>query len=128
MTGLVVYFALVLARAGTGVLVLPLFGGQNMPRMVKLGFALALAAFWITTLGVPADTAILRQLNAGSWPLLALAVAREALLGALLGLAFNLFLLPARYAGEFITQQMGLSLGQTLGPTGDALRERSRSS
>src|SRR5438309_507526 len=98
MTGLAVYFALVLARTGTGILVLPLFGGQNMPRLVKLGFALVLALFWIGSVGVPAEQALLRQLEAGAAPLLALALAREAMLGAMLGLAFSLFLLPARVA------------------------------
>src|SRR5258708_2533819 len=113
MTGLAVYFVLVLGRVGTGVFMLPLFGGTNMPRLVKIGVALALAIFWIGAVGVPSDTALLQRLEAGAWPLLALALAREAILGALLGLAFGLFLLPARVAGEFIQQQMGLSLGAT---------------
>src|SRR5258707_1678602 len=76
--------------------------------------------FWIGAVGVPSDAALLQRLEAGAWPLLALALAREAILGALLGLAFGVFLLPARVAGEFIQQQMGLSLGATFGPTGDA--------
>ena len=97
MAGLAIYFTLVLARAGTGVMVLPLFGGQNTPRLVRLGFALALAVFWTAKLGLP-DVATLAHLNAMAWPMVALALAREVLLGALLGLAFSLFLLPARVA------------------------------
>jgi flagellar biosynthetic protein FliR len=120
MTGLAVYFVLVLGRVGTGVMMLPLFGGSNMPRLVRLGLALALTVFWISAVVVPTDAELLNRLEAGAWPLLALALAREAVLGGLLGLAFSLFLLPARVAGEFIQQQMGLSLGATLGPTGDA--------
>src|SRR5205085_1513902 len=60
------------------------------------------------------EQSLLRHLDTGAAPLLVLVLAREAMLGALLGLAFGLFLLPARIAGEFITQQMGLSLGATL--------------
>ena len=118
MTGLVVYFVLVLARVAAGVMVLPLFGGTNMPRLVKLGFTLALAVFWVGSVGVPAEQTLVDRLEAGAWPLFALALAREALLGGLLGLAFSLFLMPAQVAGEFITQQMGLSLGSEIGPTG----------
>jgi flagellar biosynthetic protein FliR len=49
----------------------------------------------------------------------ALALVREALLGASMGFAFALFLLPARIAGEFVTQQIGLNAAQAIGPTGD---------
>jgi flagellar biosynthetic protein FliR len=46
------------------------------------------------------------------------ALVREALLGAAMGFAFGLFLLPARVAGEFITQQVGLNISPQSGPTG----------
>jgi flagellar biosynthetic protein FliR len=48
----------------------------------------------------------------------AVALAREALIGAAMGFAFGLFLLPARIAGEFITQQIGLNVSPQAGPTG----------
>ena len=35
-----------------------------------------------------------------------------------MGFAFGLFLLPARVAGEFITQQVGLNVAPQTGPTG----------
>jgi flagellar biosynthesis protein FliR len=115
MLTLVVYFALVLARTGGGVAVLPLFG-SGMPRLVKAGFSIALAIFWMGCLTPPA----LASLTAASYPLLVLALASEALLGAMLGMAFGLFLMPAQVAGELLTQQMGLSLGAAIGPTGTA--------
>ena len=40
---LVTAFALTLARVGTFVYVLPLLGGSNVPRTVKIGFSLALS-------------------------------------------------------------------------------------
>jgi flagellar biosynthesis protein FliR len=118
MGPLATWFALVLARVGTGVAVMPLFGGRNTPRLVRLGLALVLAVFWFTALDAPPDAATLQRLR-DSWLGSGMAVAREMILGAVIGFAFNLFLIPARIAGEFLTQEMGLSLAATLGPTSD---------
>lgn len=112
------WFALVLARVGTGVAVMPLFGGRNAPRMVRAGLALTLAVFWFSALDGPPDPAVLRRVQA-TWLGTGLALLREAALGAVIGFAFNLFLVPARVAGEFLTQEMGLALASTLGPTSD---------
>jgi flagellar biosynthetic protein FliR len=97
------------------VAVLPLFG-PGMPRLVKMGFSMALAVFWIGCLTPPE----IASLSVASYPMLVVALISEALLGALLGLAFGLFLMPARVAGELLTQQMGLSLGAAVGPVGTA--------
>ena len=110
------WFALVLGRVGTGVAVMPLFGGRNSPRMVRAG--VALAVFWFTVFDHPPDAAVLTRMRE-SWVAAGLAVAREMALGAMLGFAFNLFLVPARVAGEFLTQEMGLALAATFGPTND---------
>jgi flagellar biosynthetic protein FliR len=112
---LAVYFVLILARTTGGVAVLPLFGA-GMPRLVKMGFSMALAVFWMGCLTPPE----IASLSVASYPMLVLALLSEALLGALLGLAFGLFLMPARVAGELLTQQMGLSLGAEVGAAGTA--------
>jgi flagellar biosynthetic protein FliR len=118
MGPLAIWFALVLARVGTGVTVMPLFSGRNMPRLVRLGLAMALAVFWFSAMEGPPDAATLQRLR-DSWVGCGLALGREMMLGAVIGFAFNLFLVPARVAGEFLTQEMGLSLAATLGPTSD---------
>ena len=41
-------FSLVLARVGTFVAALPLFGGNDVPRLVKIGLAFGLASLWFT--------------------------------------------------------------------------------
>ena len=115
---LAIWFSLVLARVGTGVAVMPLFGGRNAPRMVRGGLALALAVFWFSVLDKPPDAATLQRVRE-SWVGAGLAMGREMALGAVIGFAFNLFLVPARVAGEFLTQEMGLSLAATFGPTND---------
>ena len=120
MTNLVLAFSLVLARVATCVGVLPLYGGTNVPRSIKVGLALALTVMWF-------DAGVLKQapkelLNSSeevSLILYGLAVGREAILGALLGFALGLFMVPARVAGEFLTQELGLSFGAFLNPTGE---------
>src|SRR5262249_1599922 len=48
-----------------------------------------------------------------------IALGREALLGGLVGYLFGLFLMPARIAGDFLAQEMGLSFGNMVGVTGE---------
>jgi flagellar biosynthetic protein FliR len=118
MTALVaVYLTLVLARVGGFVAFLPVFGGQQAPRVVKLGLAVCLTVSWsFDFLGNP-DVALAQLQRAGdSWFGLGVLMAREILLGGLLGFAFGLLLVPARVAGEFLTQEMGLSFGEIVSP------------
>ncbi len=116
METLILFFALVLARVGAFVAVMPLFAGQGTPKMVRAGLALALSVFWFGHLGPPADLA---RFHAAPlpWLLFLLALGREALLGAVVGLLFSLFLAPVRIAGEFISQQIGLAQAGLLGGT-----------
>jgi flagellar biosynthesis protein FliR len=115
---LAVYAGLLLARLGAFVAVMPLFGART-PRLVKTGFVLALAAFYLSTTPPPANAQPpgapieVESLRYG------LALTREALIGAAMGFAFGLFLLPARIAGEFITTQVGLNIAPLPGPTGE---------
>ena len=105
----VIYVGLVLARIGAFVGVMPLFGART-PRLVRLGLTIALAAFYIGIVGPGWDPALAKQAGDVHPIVYALAVARESLIGAAMGLAFGLFLLPARVAGEFITHQIGLNV------------------
>jgi flagellar biosynthetic protein FliR len=114
-----VYAGLLLARLGAFVAVMPLFGARA-PRLVKAGFVLALAAFYLNTtpplanVQPPGEPIEVESLRYG------LALAREGLIGAAMGFAFGLFLLPARVAGEFLTTQVGLNIAPLPGPTGEA--------
>jgi flagellar biosynthetic protein FliR len=113
VTPLAVYLGLILARVGAFAAVAPPFAGRA-PRTVRAGLALALTGFYLSAVGPGWDpaAAALSQFD------YAVALVREALLGLAMGFAFNLFLLPARVAGEFITQQIGLNVSPQLGPTG----------
>jgi flagellar biosynthesis protein FliR len=113
---LAVYLGLLLARLGAFAAVMPLFGPRT-PRAVRAGFVLALAAFYVSAappqlMAQPQGAMEVESVRYG------LALAREALIGTAMGLAFSLFLLPARVAGEFVTQQVGLNITPTFGLTG----------
>lgn len=119
MALLVVYFSLVLARVGTFVGVLPLYGTSPVPRLVRVGLAFSLTLLYMGSLFPALPTGQLAEQAATlSWVIFGLALAREAVLGALLGFAFGLLLAPARIAGEFITQSLGLGFGAQVSPAG----------
>jgi flagellar biosynthetic protein FliR len=121
MAALVWYFCLILVRVGTFVALVPLLGGGNLPRSVKAGLAVALTLVWFAPLveALP-PTALLRgSLELPWWGFLA-SVGREMFLGAVLGYGLGLFMVPVHVAGEYVTQEMGLSFGSQLNPTGDA--------
>jgi flagellar biosynthetic protein FliR len=113
----VVYLSLVLARVGLFIAVLPMLGGAQTPRLVKLGLAVALTALW----GFPSleRAGTLPVSTEVPWLTWGLALGREAILGAVLGFAFSLFLLPARIAGEYLGQEIGLSFANLVTPAGD---------
>lgn len=117
MTALAIYTGLLLARLGAFVAVMPVVG-TRAPRLVRAGFVVALAAFYLSAAPPPGPDA-----PAGAAPEVeslryALALLREMLVGAAMGFAFGLFLLPARIAGEFVTGQVGLNVAPLPGPTG----------
>lgn len=112
----VVYAGLLLARLGAFVGVMPLFGSRT-PRAVRVGFVVALAGFYLGA--EPPGSAVRGGTIEVESFRYALALVREGLIGAAMGFAFGLFLLPARIAGEFVTGQVGLNIAPQLGPTGD---------
>ena len=114
----VVLFSLILARAGTFVALMPLFGGRNVPRLVKVGLAFALAGMWFGSAEwLRTDSNLVA--SAAGWLGIGVALAREAALGAIFGYAFGLVLVPARVAGEYIGQDMGLSMASLADPMAD---------
>lgn len=119
MEAWVVSFSLILARVAAFVATLPLFGSRQVPRVVKAGLAFALACVWFGALGSAPAAGFDHTSAVALWLAYALAVGREALLGAVLGYGFGLFLLPARIAGEFIGQEMGLAMANQSDPTAD---------
>ncbi len=112
-------FTLVLARVSTFLAVLPFLGATGVPRTVRAGLALALTVFWLAATA-PAVPAAGAAAALASWPVVGLAMAREVLLGALFGFALGLITLPAHIAGEYLSQEVGLTFGNLINPTGAA--------
>ncbi len=113
----VLSFTLILARAGAFVAVLPLLGTNATPRTIKIGLSAALAVLYFLLLGGTAAPKILTGDGPLSWLAFAVVLMNEALLGAFLGYAMSLVLLPVRIAGEYLGQEMGLSLASQADPT-----------
>lgn len=112
-----VALGLLFARIGAFVAVMPLFAART-PRLVRVGMTLVFTVFYVSQ-----AAADLGKLPGGSVQTVdpvryGLVVFREALIGAAMGFAFGLFLLPARIAGEFVTQQIGLNISPQQSATG----------
>jgi flagellar biosynthetic protein FliR len=115
----IVSFSLILARVGTFVAALPFLGGRLVPRSIKVGLTVSLSSMWFFSHGYASINSPLLPAEGIHWLAFGVALARESLLGAVLGYAFSLFLVPARVAGEFIGQELGLSLANLTDPSGE---------
>ncbi|MCR9293711.1 MAG: flagellar biosynthetic protein FliR [bacterium] len=108
-------FSLALARIATFVAAFPLFSGRQLPNLVKLGLAASLAIFWTSETSATQDItdqfvqnlAISRAVLMWAW---------EIAMGFVLALALGCFLWPARIAGAYIGQEMGLSMAAQSDP------------
>ena len=112
----VMTFGLILARVSAFVATIPYLGGRFVPRLVKAGTALALTCFWFCESGATSAKVVM-AMNEQPWLAFSLAVAREAIIGCALGYVFGLFLVPFRVAGEYLSQEMGLTMGAITDPS-----------
>jgi len=106
-------FVLVLTRVGCLLMTLPMLGAATIPWQVRallaIGIALLLTPlFWGQPPPEPANLA-----------LLAVLLAKEAILGLALGLAVMLLLSGMQLAGQIISQTSGLTLADVANPTFD---------
>jgi flagellar biosynthetic protein FliR len=111
-----VSFALVLARCASFIGFSPWLGERDIPRTVKVGLAGALTLVWFDPLTGPSALSLAQSRMAQSF-LFGWLVGREVLLGALLGYLLRLVVLPARLAGSYLGQEMGLTLATLADPS-----------
>ncbi len=114
-----VALTLVLARVSMFIVTFPLFRNGQVPRLIKVALSLALSTMWLTNLTLDDAATLPSTLNAG-WVELSLAIARESLIGGMIGFAMGLFLLPAQIAGVYLGQEMGLNMAGITDPTSEA--------
>ena len=103
-------FALIAARLGGLLMFQPLLGSLSIPVQLRALLVLALAALLTPLVSLPAaapDTLL------G----LALAMAFEVLLGALLGLVMAVAFLGLQYGGLLVAQEAGMAFGQIVDPS-----------
>lgn len=104
-------FVLILARVSAFVAFLPLFAKRQLPNLVKAGLAVGLSVFWYGTL--PEELAYQGAVDTITSLLF---LAKEIGLGFILSALIGFMLIPARIAGSYIGQEIGLSLAAISSP------------
>lgn len=113
MIGGVILFLLVLSRVSVVIAFFPLFAKKQLPAQVKAGLATALSLFWL------ADTssiATITGLNSIGGLMFLMLVMKEITIGLLLSIVLGMFFWPARIAGSYVAQELGLSLASISDP------------
>ena len=103
-------YLLIVCRVLTIIIIVPIFGGRSVPAPVKIGLSLLLSL-------------ILLPLSLGrsarppeEMPVYLTMVARELLIGALIGFAVLLVFTALQAAGHIVGLQMGFSLANVVNP------------
>lgn len=110
---LLLALALGAARAVPIVWLVPAFGGRDLPIAVRLGMGLVLASLGLPHLLPGAAAGALAASGPLAWLLVA---AREALIGAAVGLVVSFIFRAAEAAGGLADVLRGASLGEILSP------------
>ncbi|MEO1524845.1 MAG: flagellar biosynthetic protein FliR [Planctomycetota bacterium] len=110
--GQLIVFMLVLTRVSVFVAVFPLFSRRQLPTLVKVGLSAALTVFWFSEV----ETQTAESLHgANTWTAILL-LAKEIVAGIVLGTAMATFFYPAKVAGAYVGQELGLSLASISDP------------
>lgn len=104
-------FALVLARVGALVMLMPGIGDRTIPARMRLSFALLLSLLLL-----PLVRPSLPPLAGGPEALVRILLV-ELLIGVMIGTAVRITLMAMQLAGTVIAQQMALSFSATVDPT-----------
>jgi flagellar biosynthetic protein FliR len=104
-------FVLVLARVSAFIAFFPLFAQRQLPTMVKAGLATGLTVFWYGSL--PPEAYVVGQIDVLTSVLL---IAKEIGIGYLLAVLLGFMFVPAKIAGAYVGQEIGLSLASVSSP------------
>lgn len=103
-------FLLVVCRVGTILMISPLFGSRSVPNTVKVAFALLLSLVML-----PMVTPGVRAMPE-TMPDFLFLVAREILIGAMIGFTIVIIFTALQAAGHLVGLQMGFSLANVVNP------------
>ncbi len=104
-------FVLVLARVSAFIAFLPLFAQRQLPALVKSGLATALTVFWFGSL--PPEAYFVGSVDVLTVTIL---MAKEIGIGFLLAVVLGFMFVPAKIAGAYVGQEIGLSLASVSSP------------
>ncbi len=104
-------FILILSRVSAFVAFFPLFGQRQLPTLVKAGLAMGLTLFWYGIL--PPESFVTDQVNVVTSVLL---IGKEIGIGFLLAVLLGFMFIPAKIAGAYVGQEVGLSLAAVSSP------------
>ena len=104
---------LILARVTAFLTAFPLFARRQLPRMVKVGIALSLTLFWLSTYNAQIGAAMSKLSTVHACLLLG----KEAVIGFFLAFSMGLFFWPIRIAGSYIATELGLSMAAINDPS-----------
>ena len=100
----VLTFVLTLARVSAFIGFLPLFAQRQLPFTVKSGLATALTIFWFGSVSIGIE---LKRIDILLGMIL---IVKEIGVGILLSMVMGFMLIPARIAGSYIGQEIGISM------------------
>jgi flagellar biosynthesis protein FliR len=103
-------FALIACRIATIMMIVPIFGGRSVPAPVKIGLSLLISLI-LLPLAAARGTTLPEEM-----PAFLAFVARELLIGALIGFAVLLVFTALQAAGHIVGLQMGFSLANVVNP------------
>ena len=105
-------FLLVLVRSAALIMTLPFLSSANLPPLAKVGLSMALAVFLFPMVNIPPGT------FPGSLIGLTLLLAKEIMLGTILGLAVRMLLTAVQIMGQLVGFQMGFAVANVIDPLG----------
>lgn len=109
-------FVLILTRVSAFIAFFPLFGQRQLPTLVKAGLALSLTFFWFGTM--PESLFVDAKMNIVNAVLF---LGKETGVGFLMAVLMGFIFVPAKIAGAYVGQEIGLSLASVTSPgTADA--------
>ena len=111
---------LIVARVSGFFVAFPLFRSGMIPRSVKASLVMALSIMWMANFMSSSDVALPTFISNHAVGY-TVALAREAVIGGMLGYLLGLLFLPAQIAGAYLGQEMGFSMAGMTDPSTDSV-------
>lgn len=112
---LAIKFLLIFVRVGAFFIVMPVFGGTNTPRMVKIGLSFLLALLLLPLVTAPSLP------ETGGLISFALVVIKETIVGIMMGLVCVFILQSIAIAGQLFDMHIGFMMTNFFDPTSGSL-------